>query len=292
MERAAAAQTVMHSFAFSSFSWRFLILLLQEAVKVEPEIAVTQTETPTQPQTQSPAQTQPQTPAKTQAQSASPPAPTEAHDHEQQAQPQTEPIQVPRSLDDAQTQPQSQTQPQAQPHVQMASEFEQTNPPDSTNHFAFPLGTLAWTLAGSKWRYVNTLNYTPPRAQQHLNIGQFAAVRCRTRSSANPELEGRVGLVAVTKRSRHGYDVEIVVVHDGHAAGAKPSELIRISNTPALSTADAQAVLDTACQWAIDNHVTAAHKRGMQRRAAAALLVTSTALRAGCDQMSGCVCIS
>lgn len=154
------------------------------------------------------------------------------------------------------------------PRVVLPLDLLPCDVPRASPHLSFGEAS-AWTVAGSKWAYTDRVDYTPPRPNPARNFRQFGAVRAHTRSASQPDVEGRVAFVAVSERSHHGFDEEIIIVCNGHARAVKGSAAAPVDGA-LLTDAEAQAVVDKGSEWIRETHVSAAQKRRQQQQAAAA----------------------
>lgn len=154
------------------------------------------------------------------------------------------------------------------PRVVLPLDLLPCDVPRASPHLFFGEAS-AWTVAGSKWTYTDRVDYTPPRPNPARNFRQFGAVRAHTRSASQPDVEGRVAFVAVSERSHHGFDEEIIIVCNGHARTVKASAAALVDGA-LLTDAEAQAVVDKGSEWIRETHVSAAQKRRQQQQAAAA----------------------
>ena len=154
------------------------------------------------------------------------------------------------------------------PRVVLPLDLLPCDVPRASPHLSFGEAS-AWTVAGSKWVYTDRVDYTPPRPNPARNFRQFGAVRAHTRSASQPDVEGRVAFVAVSERSHHGFDEEIIIVCNGHARAVKCSAAAPVDGA-LLTDAEAQAVVDKGSEWIRETHVSAAQKRHQQQQAAAA----------------------
>jgi hypothetical protein len=162
------------------------------------------------------------------------------------------------------------------PRVVLPLDLLPCDVPRASPHLSFGEAS-AWTVAGSKWTYTDRVDYTPPRPNPARNFRQFGAVRAHTRSASQPDVEGRVAFVAVSERSHHGFDEEIIIVCNGHVRAVKCSAAAPADGA-LLTDAEAQAVVDKGSEWIRETHVSAAQKRHKQQQAAAAF-ASSPSLR-------------
>lgn len=174
---------------------------------------------------------------------------------------------APQSLDE---QPRPEEPPAGlevhQPRVLLPTDMRAVELPHSTEHFVFG-GEQAWAVEGSKWTYVDQLNYHPPNARETRQFRQFCAVRAHTRSASVHHVDGRLAFVAVAPRGPKTFDDELIIfTTGGHCRQFKAAECVLVNGKPALTDAEAQEVVDTADAWIQEHHVSAAKKRATQRQ--------------------------